>query len=258
MYPLQEPELAFYDVGRHWHRYLPHETPRDEVYGLLLQAFWRGELPLCRPIDGRPADRLTALATLRRATATAFGGAGVHDPDDPPNLVFWAEDEEPELGPSQTMLPDGSMWWDPRHRIHLSLDQGAWTSLIVDETLATVAAIPFQELPLFWRGMTMVLRVRQPEFAALCTCHCWANCGWWVAPDVPHHPSAFAAKKTGRRMIDDEPQLEEMHRRIAQSIGKLSMWDAAGQLAELAPGDSDVEVKRRRLVCKYRERYLSI
>ena len=147
---IREISLSLPKISRHWH--LASYTP-DEVFDILLSAFWNGELET-------DFERLHFLKVLRQSSDKS--GITFHNEDD---FNYPKEDNGDII-----MLP---------HPIKLSENQGDWKESEIEKAYSTLASIKFDDYGSLIKPCIYTITVTFEQFSKYCDKKNWQyKCFW--------------------------------------------------------------------------------
>jgi hypothetical protein len=210
MYPRLEPALALGVIAQDWGRDLPQHPPASEVFSLLVQAIWRGDLRL------RPAETDESGSDPR---ARLLGVLRAH-PDHPGLLFVDCASDAPT---AMVHLPDGGILADLRVVVIWPKDPAKWTAEMLTAACAALAEAKLDD----YAGEAVAVylhseMIDQAAFAAFCKRRGYALPAFWFRGGL--HTVARGAEERCRTWLrtlvqghgEAKPQVKERLFQYAQ------------------------------------------
>jgi hypothetical protein len=221
MYPLSSEELAVGELVEHWRRSIREHPPKEELYTVLLQAYWKGDLQIRPPSTPKTIERVRILRILHSY-------AHNHSQSEEIEIAFY--EHENELPPQSVELPDGSEEWDPRTRIRLPHDPELWTASMQTRAFEQLERLEYEKFPFKPMTAFRASSVNRDEFGHLCDLRGWHRPSFWFSGlrSAETRRSLASARSRTRKWLRDQI-------RSAKRKSKEGYWtEAQGNVAGLS------------------------
>jgi hypothetical protein len=197
MYPLSAEELAVGELVQHWHRSIPEHPPTKELYSVLLQAYWKGELKIHPPSTSKTIERVRVLRVLHSYVCKYSQSQDLE-------IAFY--EREDELPPETVELPDGSVEWDSRTRIRLPHDRKHWLPDMEARAFEQLEKLEYEQYPLRALTVFRAASVDRDVFGRLCDLRGWPRPSFWFCGQrsAETRRSLASARSRARKWLRDQ------------------------------------------------------